>query len=315
MMVQENKRDGKSILSKTIVVIALALVCDLLWGSAFPCIKIGYDLFEINASDTATQILFAGMRFTLAGIQVILFMSLIKRKLLIPKRAKTWGRTFVLSIFQTILQYTFFYIGLAHTSGVKGAIIEASNVFIAIFVSSLIFHQEKLKANKLVGSLIGFVGVVIINLQGLSLDLNIGDVCVLLSTFAYAISSVLLKRYSTEEDTVVMSGYQFLLGGLVMAGIGLVMGGRVTVMTAPAMGMLFYLGFISAMAYSLWAILLAHNPISKVAVLGFMNPVFGVILSAILLGEGQQAIGVRSVIALVLITMGIFVVYRREKAE
>lgn len=42
------------------------------------------------------------------------------------------------------------------------------------------------------------------------------------STFAYAMSSVLLKRYAEEEDTVMMSGYQFLMGGLVMIALVLV---------------------------------------------------------------------------------------------
>lgn len=47
-------------------------------------------------------------------------------------------------LLQTVVQYFFFYVGLAHTTGVKGSIVEASNVFLAILVSSLIFHQEKL---------------------------------------------------------------------------------------------------------------------------------------------------------------------------
>lgn len=41
-----------------------ALICTALWGSAFPCIKVGYELFEIASSDVAGQILFAGLRFS-----------------------------------------------------------------------------------------------------------------------------------------------------------------------------------------------------------------------------------------------------------
>ena len=65
-------------------------------------------------------------------------------------------------------------------------------------------------------------------------------------------------------------------------------------------------------AYSLWGILLKYNPVSKVAVFGFMNPVFGVILSALLLGEGAQAAGVKSLIALLLVSIGIYVVNKKE---
>lgn len=305
-------KDKTIFMQKFAVVVLLATICDLLWGSAFPCIKLGYKFFNISSDDTASQIFFAGLRFTLAGLLVIIFMSFVKRRFLVPQSMKTFGRISLLSCFQTILQYILFYIGLAHTNGVKGSIIEASNVFIAIFVASLIFKQEKLTPKKLIGSLIGFIGVVIINLKGLTFDFNIGDMCVFMSTFAYAVSSVLLKRYSTEEDTVMMSGYQFLFGGIIMTLIGLLMGGKLTVFTSQGIVLLVYLAFISAMAYSLWAILLTYNPISKVAVMGFLNPVFGVILSAIILNEGD-IINLRSIVALILVCVGICVVYMKER--
>lgn len=305
-------KDKTIFMQKFAVVVLLATICDLLWGSAFPCIKLGYKFFNISSDDTASQIFFAGLRFTLAGLLVIIFMSFVKRRFLVPQSMKTFGRISLLSCFQTILQYILFYIGLAHTNGVKGSIIEASNVFIAIFVASLIFKQEKLTSKKLIGSLIGFIGVVIINLKGLTFDFNIGDMCVFMSTFAYAVSSVLLKRYSTEEDTVMMSGYQFLFGGIIMTLIGLLLGGKLTVFTTQGIVLLVYLAFISAMAYSLWAILLTYNPISKVAVMGFLNPVFGVILSAIILNEGD-IINLRSIVALILVCVGICVVYMKER--
>ena len=63
----------ESTMRKTWVVCLLAMICCLLWGSAFPCIKVGYKLFQVDSTDTAAQILFAGCRFTLAGVLVILF--------------------------------------------------------------------------------------------------------------------------------------------------------------------------------------------------------------------------------------------------
>lgn len=311
----EKTQKRQMILQKTWVICLLACVCNFLWGSAFPCIKIGYDLFQIPEKDTPAQILFAGMRFAMAGILVILVMSISHKEFLVPKRQKTWGRVMLLSCFQTILQYILFYIGLAHTSGVKASIIEASNVFFAILVASLFFRQEKLTAEKIIGSLIGFLGVLVIQLQGFSLDFGLGDGCILLSTIAYAMSSVLLRRFSDEENVVLLSGYQFLFGGIVMMIFGFLLGGRISSELVGAWGMLFYLAFVSAMAYSLWAVLLSHNPVSRVAVFGFMNPVFGVILSAWLLKERQQAFGIRSVIALILVSIGIYIVYRNPKVR
>ena len=77
----------KSVFQNQIVLVAAAMFCCLLWGSAFPSIKLGYQLFEIAAGDSASQILFAGIRFTLAGILVILAGSVLQGKLLKPEKS------------------------------------------------------------------------------------------------------------------------------------------------------------------------------------------------------------------------------------
>ena len=87
---------------------------------------------------------------------------------------------------------------------------------------------------------------------------------------------------------MVLSGYQFLCGGIILTAAGLICGGRVN-LTGVSLGgwvLLLYMGFISAAAYTLWGILLKYNPVGRVAVYGFMNPMFSFLLSALLLGEG-----------------------------
>ncbi len=307
------KKNKEQLMQKTIVVWLGALLCCALWGSAFPCIKIGYQLFQIESEQTATQILFAGCRFALAGILALVIGSLVKGKILVPKK-QSYGKIVTLCMFQTVAQYVFFYIGLANTSGVKASIIEAVNVFVAIFIASLCFHQEKLTTRKVMGSIIGFLGVILVNLTGSEINTHfsfVGEGFIFLSTVAYAFSSVLMKSYSTEEDPVCLSGYQFLIGGVLMILFGVAMGGRMTVMTAGGAAMLIYLALVSAIAYSVWGILLKYNPISKVAVFGFMNPVFGVLLSAMLLKE-YQMIGLMSVISLILVCLGIYIVNKEK---
>lgn len=308
--------EKEKFIQKTWVVWLGALVCCALWGSAFPCVKIGYALFHIPADEPASQILFAGYRFTLAGVLTLLIGSILERKVLLPKR-ESIGKICWLSMLQTVIQYLFFYIGLANTTGVKASIIEGLNVFAVILVASLLFHQEKLTGKKILGCILGFAGVVMINLTGSGLDMNLsmtGEGFIFISTVSYAFSSVYMKRYSQKENPVVLSGWQFLLGGIIMSICGLTTGGRVTGFSFSATAMLVYLAMVSAVAYSLWGILLKYNPISKVAVFGFMNPVFGVILSAILLKESQQ-MGMKSVIALILVCLGIYIVNRPRQIK
>ena len=304
----------KNFLSNPVVVLFGALICCALWGSAFPCIKIGYNMMHIASSDTASQILYAGCRFTLAGILAVFLGSLTQRQFLLPTKASL-PHILELSLLQTILQYLFFYIGLAHTTGVKASIIEAVSTFVAIFVAGFLFHQEKVTARKMLGCLVGFAGVVLVNVAGNWMDLHFtvnGDGAILLSTVAYAFSSVFMKRFSVQDNPVMLSGYQFILGGIVMAVCGFFMGGHLSGFTLPAFAMLFYLAVISAVAYSLWGLLLKYNPISKVAVFGFMNPVIGVLLSAVLLNE-KDSLGFSSIAALVLVCIGIYIVNKAPK--
>ena len=291
-----------------------AWICCMLWGSAFPCVKIGYQLFGIAASDTATQILFAGMRFTLAGLLVICFESIRQRKMIFPRKQALLP-VLELCMMQTVLQYLFFYIGLARTSGVKASIIEGMNVFVVIFISSLLLRQERLEARKLIGSFVGFAGVVLINLGGSteSMALNMGDVFIALSTVAYAFSSAWMKKVTQKEDPVMLSGYQFMMGGILLAACGWIGGGRISIRSGQAVGMLFYLALVSAVAYTLWGIMLKYNPVSRVAVYGFMNPVCGVFLSAILLKETKQALCLKSLLALILVSIGIYIAQSQKK--
>ena len=280
----------------------------MLWGSAFPCIKIGYSLMGIASGETARQILYAGMRFTIAGVLAIVLGSILQRQVLLPRKSSI-PKILWLSILQTVVQYIFFYVGLAHTSGVKASIIEGMNVFVAIIVAALIFHQEDINSRKAIGCIIGFAGVVMVNMTG-SIDLGFslnGEGFIFLSTVSYAFSSVFLKKYSKTENPVMLSGYQFVIGGIIMMIAGYIAGGRVALIEANSIAMLIYLAFISAVAYSLWGILLKYNPVSRVAVFGFMNPVFGFILSALLLKEGS-AMNLQTFVALILVCAGIYIV-------
>lgn len=287
----------------------LAVFCCMLWGSAFSCIKIGYRLLEIDSSDNFAQMLFAGLRFTLAGVMTVLFGSIAQRKVLIPRRSEM-QRVMVLSLFQTISQYTFFYLGLARTSGMKSSIITGSNCLFSIVFAALIFRMEKLSMFKLIGCIMGFMGVVLVNFQSggdLSFTLT-GEGFILFSAMSYGVSSCLTKRFSKRSDPVLLSGWQFILGGSVMTVFALVCGGRLHTMNLGGVLMLLWLAFVSAAAFSVWSLLLKHNPVSKISIYGFTNPIFGVLLSVILLGESSTVPMWRAAVSLLLVVVGIITV-------
>ena len=303
---KEMKNTKEKIFTNRLIVAVLAIFCCALWGSATPFIKIGYELI-LPVRNTESTILFAGIRFTLAGIITVLIYSLGRKKLLYPKK-ENMGKVLTVSCFQTVIQYIFFYIGLANTTGVKGTIASGSNVFFSMLIATLIFRQEKLTFKKVFACIIGFAGIILVNLNGLDLNINFtGDGFVIFSAVAYGISSVLIKKYSQYEDPVVISGYQFIIGGIVMMALGALMGGTVAFPTLKAVGVLIYLACLSATAYSLWGILLKYNPVSKITIYSFMISVFGVLLSNLMLSEQNSVSVVTLIIALILECTGIII--------
>ena len=303
----------KSIFSRPLVLTLLALLCCALWGSATPFIKIGYELVLPAERDVASTILFAGIRFTLAGILTIAIFSIGRRRFLLPKK-ENLPRVGIVSIFQTIIQYIFFYLGLANTSGVKGTVISGGSVFFALLISSLLFRQEKLNVRKIIACIVGFAGIVVVNLSGIEPNVNIGDIFVLFSTISLAVSSVLIKRFSKHEDPVVISGYQFILGGAVMCIGALAFGGRVYLTDIRGILVLLYLALLSAVAYSVWGILLKYNPVSRVTVFTFMTPVFGVLLSLLMLkSENSKVEPINLILCLILVSAGIFILNYQKK--
>lgn len=304
-------------LTKTGIVALLACVCCILWGSAIPAIKTGYRLMEVDAADTASQIVFAGVRFTLAGLLVLVFASIREKKVLIPDRT-ILKYAVPVCLAQTVGQYFFFYIGVAHTSGVKGGIITGLGNFIAILIACLIVRNERMTGRKMAGCVLGFAGVVVINLMGKSLDMGFtftGEGFILISQVTYGISTILINIYSKKVSPVVLSGTQFTMGGVVLILIGIGMGGHFGNITAVGVVIIFYLAMVSAVAYTLWSVLLAWNDVSKVAIFGFVNPLCSVILSALILGEVKQAFNTGSLVALLLVCAGIYIVNCKAKQK
>lgn len=302
--------------ARPLVAVLCAIGCNMLWGSAIPFINLGYRLFEIPSGAITTQILFAGCRFFLAGLLTILFASAQKRTLVVPKKQNI-DKVVKLAAVQTAIQYFFFYIGVANTASVKGAIIQGLNAFVAILIACFLFKTERMNALKWIGGLLGVAGVVVVNLNGAAIDASVsltGEGFLLISMFAGACSSGLIKRYGQHDDPVALSGWQFMLGGAVMAIGAFLMGGRLHPQHIGAALVLLYLAMLSAVAYTVWSLLLKVNPVSRIAVFMFLQPVFGVMLSLILYG-GSDVPLLRYGLALVLVSLSIVIVGKGQQVQ
>lgn len=268
-------------------VFALATLCCILWGSAYPAIKNGYALLHIAPSDIASQMLFAGWRFALAGAILLMVATAMKKQILALSR-RQMGQVALLGLTQTAIQYVFFYVGLAHASGVKSSIMNATGVFFSVVLAHFIYANDRLSARKLLGCAVGFLGVVVVNLGGGALGFDfslLGEGFVIIAAFVLAAASIYGKRLSASMDPMVMTGWQLLVGGLILTGVGMAGGGRLEGFNPQSGALLLYMALLSSVAFAVWSLLLKHNPVGMIAAFNFLVPVFGVALSAIFLGE------------------------------
>ena len=297
--------DAPSVFSRKKVAYACATLCCLLWGSSYPAIKSGYELFHIATDDVPSKLVFAGYRFLFAGLLLLLF-ALAQRKPVARLNPRQCAQLAILGVTQTSLQYIFFYIGLAFTTGVKGSIMNATGTFFSVLLAHFIYQNDKLSYNKAIGCILGFTGVMLVNFSHSLSDFSFvwqGDGFVVLAAFILSAATLYGKRISQTVDPSVMTGWQLAFGGLVLLVGGYFTGGELVIHSTTALLVLAYLTLLSSVAFAVWSVLLKHNRVSMIAPFNFVIPVAGTVLSAIFLGE--NIFEIKYVIALVLVCVGI----------
>ncbi|AVY96565.1 EamA family transporter [Lelliottia sp. WB101] len=302
-----------SLFARKNIAYASATLCCLLWGSSYPAIKSGYELFQIATDDIPSKVVFAGYRFLFAGLLLLLF-ALAQRKPIARLTPRQFGQLTLLGLTQTSIQYVFFYVGLAYTTGVKGSIMNATGTFFSVLLAHFIYQNDKLSYNKTIGCILGFAGVMLVNFNSGLLDFHFvwnGDGFVVLAALILSAATLYGKRISQTVDPTVMTGWQLAIGGLVLVVGGYSTGGRLEVHSTAAVAVLGYLTLLSSVAFALWSMLLKVNRVSMIAPFNFVIPVAGTVLSAIFLGE--NILEIKYAIALVLVCSGIWWVNKVKK--
>lgn len=286
-----------------------AVLCTALWGSAAPCIKKGYALFAIAADAPFSQLLFAGWRFALAGLLVLAAAKCRGRRIR-PVRSE-WRPILWISLFQSVIQYICYYIGLSATTGTKGAVLSGTQTFFALIFAHLFLKNDRLNRQKTLGCLCGFAGVLALGLGGLDGFALPGDGLVLLSAVSSGAGALVSRIFTPGRDPMLLTGWQLLIGGALLGLTGAAGGGRLDAVTLPGVLLLGYMVVLSAAAFTIWTGLLGRFPIGKVSLFGFLIPVFGAVFSALMLGEDLFTL--RNLAALVLVSGGIAIAnYVRE---
>ena len=289
----------------------LAILCALGWSLAYPFIKLGYGELQIDSADLGSKILFAGIRFFAAGLLVLAFSAVQKRKLAVTRKEVPWLTLFAL--VNTALHYLFSYIGLSYIPSARSTILDSMGSFFLIILSGLFLEDDTFSVKKIAGCLLGFCGILTISITpggGLFSGISfLGDGMILLNACCAAGGGILTRCISKKIKKMTATGYGMSAGGLMLLLVGLMVGVRQPWnLSLWGVTILFVLVLISAVCFGIYNMLLANHPSSKVAIYNSLIPVFGVMFSSLL---RREPFSWQYILAAGLTAAGVYVVNRK----
>lgn len=299
----------KNIFTQKRYVIVFALLAMYAWGCAYPFIKLGMIEWGIDANDAGGKMLFAGVRFTVAGLLTLL-IARYKKQSLVVREKKNIAWLFLFALINTALHYYCFYTGLSHCDGGKASIINSLSPFMLIILATFIF-KEKLNLHKMIGCILGFAGIIVVNLganmSGFSFE---GEGMIILNCIFSAFGGILTRVVTKKVPAITATGYSLSLGGLMLICSGLFTGARLDKVTLKGIFLLLGLITISMVGFILYNQLICYNPISEIAIFNALIPVFGTLMSCIMLDE---KFGITNLFGLIFIGSGIYILHHPPK--
>ncbi len=259
----------------------MTLLVMLLWGSLYPAVKLGFKEYQITT--TGDILFFAGVRFTISGAVICMWQLLCDRKAFETVKS-SMGPVLLSGLFAIVLHYSFNYLGLRYTDSSKTALMKQIGPLLYICFSFLFFKEDKLTIRKLIAAVLGFLGIVVINVDQSSVRLGLGEALILLASLCTMISNVISKRTLQKVYPIAMTGVSQLVGGIIVLMIGFVLGGRMQ-FSMEQSGLMLYIWMASIVSYCLWFTVVRQENLSKLFIIKFAEPIFACIIGAILLGE------------------------------
>jgi drug/metabolite transporter (DMT)-like permease len=306
-----------SIFQRPAWVVAFALTAAIAWGWAFPLIKVGFNAFGITTDMTGSKMLFAGIRFAVAGL-IVLAVARSNGRPFKTKRLIDWRFVLAFALMNTTLHYFFFYVGMSHSEGSRAAILNSLSTFLVVLLACACFKSDRLTSRKLIGCVVGFSGILALNLGGAegghffaersvaSVERTLlGDGMIILNAICGATANLMTRGLSRRVDVFVGTGYSLTIGGLLLIVPGLVFGGTLPNINVLGMVCLILLIAISAIGFALYNKLLSMNPVGKVAIYNSLIPIVGAVTSCLCLGETFHP---KYAVAGVLAALGIYII-------
>ena len=289
---------------------AIALICALLWGSAFPLIKLIYGHWGDEGDSLSVRLTFAGVRFTIAALMLAAFRGNPFPAL----RANTWKRLAVLTLGMTFFQYLFFYQGLSYSSGVLGALMTICGTLWWVILSPIALDSPKPSTKQWFGLALGAAGVgCAVWAPGAGAgNPALGALLFLGATFSGSVGSIVMAKLKGDVGAGKATALALGIGGLMLALCGVTGWSKFaalcdlrTILTT------LFLAAVSATAFALWNWLVQRHSTNTLAPYRYLVPIAGVSESALFVPA--ETIGIGTIVGGVVVAVSIFLTTGRSK--
>ncbi|MFP4521566.1 MAG: DMT family transporter [Fibrobacterota bacterium] len=274
----------------------------LLWGTAFPGVKLGLQY--------SGPLRLAGLRFMLAGILLIPFCG--KPAKYLKTTARNLRTIIFISFLQTFLLYSLFFTGMSIVRGAQASIIIGSGPFFTAILAHFLMHDDRITGSKMTSIFFGIAGLCLISLSskpwqpsGLA---EFGGMGILLfSTLVSALANITVAKRGRDINPVILNSSQMFLGGISILLLSFITEGIPRgVPPAEFFLVLIWLSTVSALAFSIWFYLLTRKKTARLNSWKFLIPVFGSVLSWVILPD--ETPGIMSVSGMILVGTAIVLI-------
>lgn len=289
--------------------IMYAVIASLLWGTLNTAVKLGYEAYGIVS--TGDIFVFAGTRFCLCGLVMTIYAlitnpkSLDVRNSIIP--------IMLSGFFAIILNYGFQYLGLKTTASSTTGLLKQSGSLLYICFSFIFFKDDKFTLKKLVGSIMGAVGIVVLSSDKGAIKLGLGEILIILASVCTVISNIISKKTFCKVPPITFTGLSQLFGGAVLVILGTIMGGTNHISLDSQIPVFLYICTASVVSYCFWYTATHNANLSNMLITKFIEPFFAAVTGAIFLSE--NVFQVKFILAFILIVGGIYISSKSSKKE
>ena len=278
---------------------SLILILGFLWGSSF--------LFVELLLEALTPFSIVYLRVLIASLIFLVLLIIIRPRFQLTKGVIL--SLFVMAILNNILPFLLIAIGQQSTTGSLASILNANTSLLTILMASILIPSEKLSINRLVGVVVGVLGVTIaVGVESLFdfYDGRSGKYLILAATVSYAFAGIWGRIKLSQVPPIISASGMLIMSTVVMTPFAFfyrseeIMGLSLNIFVlATAFALL-----CSVAAYFIYFKILEGTGAGNLLLCTIIIPPSAIILNAIFLGE---AISYTELFGLLLIVFGLLI--------